>query len=331
MALPLCPVTRTPATWTLGPGTRRDTLVSMGAERSEPSPDAHTVLTPLGEVRFVESGPPDGDPVLIVHGSPGGYDVAAVMGRFLARLGFRIVAPSRPGYPGTPLTEGTTTADDQARLLVALLDELEIDRAGVLTWSGGGPCGYRMAVNHPDRLTALVAVAALSGSFDWQLSWSERLLTRTRPGALLIRMLADLVPERLIAATLAAEGDLTPEEVRVRTADVSADPERRAMVLQAVRSAVDSKERAAGLTNDSHQFAVLGLLDLPRITVPTLVVHGDADTDVDPEYSDRALAEITGSVGLTMPRGTHLCLWVDPGYLEAQATVAGFLKEHATS
>lgn len=61
------------------------------------------------------------------------------------------------------------------------------------------------------------------------------------------------------------------------------------------------------------------------------MVHGDADSDVDPEYGERACAEINDAVALKMERGTHLCLWVDPGYEDAQAAVVEFLAARAGS
>ena len=61
--------------------------------------------TSLGPVEYVEAG--GGPPVLFVHGSPGGSDQGALMGGFLAKAGFRVIAPSRPGYLDTPLSDET--------------------------------------------------------------------------------------------------------------------------------------------------------------------------------------------------------------------------------
>ena len=67
---------------------------------------AETVVdTPSGPVAFREEG--EGPPVLFVHGSPGGSDQGMLMARFLAEAGFRVIAPSRPGYLATPLARTT--------------------------------------------------------------------------------------------------------------------------------------------------------------------------------------------------------------------------------
>ena len=97
--------------------------------------------------------------MLFVHGSPGGCDQGALMGAFLVERGYRVVAPSRPGYLGTSLDDTNRTPDQQADLHVALMDELDIDRFSVLCWSGGGASTYRLAARHPDRVARVGALA----------------------------------------------------------------------------------------------------------------------------------------------------------------------------
>lgn len=76
---------------------------------------------------------------------------------FLRVNGFKIIAPSRPGYLGTPLATGRTFAQ-QGDALAALLDVLGIDRIPVFAASGGGPAGYELAARHPERVSRLVQV-----------------------------------------------------------------------------------------------------------------------------------------------------------------------------
>jgi pimeloyl-ACP methyl ester carboxylesterase len=108
------------------------------------------VETRLGPVEVAVAG--EGAAVLVVHGTPGGWDQAAAMARFMTDLdpgpGVKAILPSRPGYLGTELGE-RATIDAQADLHAALLDALGVERVGVLCWSGGGPSSYRLAVRHP--------------------------------------------------------------------------------------------------------------------------------------------------------------------------------------
>lgn len=105
-----------------------------------------------------------GFPILIIHGSPGGVDGSRCMRRFLPDDIFRSICVSRPGYLQTPLATDPSdrSIDHEADVLAATLVALKVQRCGVLAWSGGGPSAYRLAVRHPDRVSAMVMNAAVS-------------------------------------------------------------------------------------------------------------------------------------------------------------------------
>src|SRR3954467_7174861 len=107
-----------------------------------------TTETASGVIEYADRG--SGEPVLAVHGTLGGWDQGLVAAEFLRMNGYRIIAPSRPGYLGTPLSTGRTPAQ-QGDALAALLDVLAIDRIIVFALSGGGPAGYELAARHPHR------------------------------------------------------------------------------------------------------------------------------------------------------------------------------------
>jgi pimeloyl-ACP methyl ester carboxylesterase len=277
--------------------------------------DPETVETALGPVEVARAG--DGPPVLMIHGTPGGWDSSLAMGGFLAAGGCELIAPARPGYQGTSL-DGREAIDDQADLHAALLDALGHRRAGVLTWSGGGPSGYRLAVRQPDRVAGLVAAAAVSQSYEpLDEDLETRLMLKTTPGNWVLRTLAAHAPKTTISATLGAEGDLSREELKALTAEAFADERERDVVLTMAGVVGDYAGRRTGIDNDWAQFGAIDSLELERIVAPTLIVNGDADSDVPPAHSDFAAATIPGAERVVMERGTHLCLWVHP---EAEAT-----------
>jgi pimeloyl-ACP methyl ester carboxylesterase len=275
-----------------------------------------TVETSLGPVEVAVQG--SGPPVLMIHGTPGGSDSSIAMGSFLVDAGFELIAPSRPGYLGTPLGD-RGAIDAQADLHAALLDELGHERAGILTWSGGGPSGYRLAVRHADRTSALVASAAVSKAYPRPKEGpEERLMMETSPGNWVLRFLASHAPKTTVSATLGAEGDLSRKELRALVSEALDHENERDVVLTMAHVVGDYAHRRAGVDNDWERFGQIDSLELERIQAPTLLIHGSADTDVPPEHSEHAATAIPGVEHLVMDRGTHLSLWVHPDAAEAQ-------------
>jgi pimeloyl-ACP methyl ester carboxylesterase len=275
-----------------------------------------TVRTSHGAVEVARLGA--GPPVMVIHGTPGGSDSSVAMGRFLVDAGFEVIAPSRPGYLGTPL-DGRRSIDDQADLLVALLDALGLERAGLLTWSGGGPSGYRLAVRHPDRISALVAFAAVSQGYpEPKESLEERLLMKTDAGNWLLRFLAVHARKDMVTQTLKAEGNLSREELNDLVAEALRDDRALEVVLTMANVVGDYAHRRAGVENDWARFAEIESLELKNVKARTLVINGTADSDVPPQHSDYAAATIPGAEQLVMERGTHLSLFVHPGSAAAQ-------------
>ena len=132
--------------------------------------------------------------------------------------------------------------------MAALLDHLGIARAGVYTWSGGGgPAGYRLAVRHPDRVTAVVANAACSQAYhlpDQEVA--TRLMFNTAPGQCLLRVLAAHGGKQYIQGVVADEGDLTPDQIAERVDEIFADPAKRQFVTDLGPTALpDGRRRTA--------------------------------------------------------------------------------------
>ena len=290
-----------------------------GAGQSDLVPDRQLIDTRLGPIEYARRG--EGTPVVILHGSPGGIDAAALMAGFLPRDEVSAILLSRPGYLGTELG-GRRTIDEQADLIVALLDALDISSAGVLSWSGGGPCGYRLAVRHPDRVRALVAFAALSKSYEAPAtSLSDRLMFTTSAGQWLMRVLAAHRPSDFVAGTLRSESSLTGDALKARVAEVLADPAKLQFVLELGPTASQTRERRTGYENDLAQFEAIDSLELDQITAPTLVIQGTADTDVTPDHSSWAAATIPGARRLDLVDGSHLALYTHPDAAAAQRRV----------
>lgn len=288
---------------------------------------SNLMTTAAGAVEIETYG--SGTPILIIHGSPGGIDAARAMSRFLTESKFRTICVSRPGYLQTPLDPKDHSIDHEADLLAAALDTVGVGQAGVLAWSGGGPAAYRFAVRHPDRVSAMVVIAAVSS--QWvapKANFAEWLIRDTSIGGRLVASLSKRAPERILHEALESEGSVRGEELRIRVQQVMANDEQRQLVLEIARTANTAGKRRAGWRNDLANFASIKSLDLHLVRCPVLLVHGDADTDADPQYSRSAYSELPNSVLVMMKHGTHLSFYAHPEASAVQEQARKWFSDH---
>lgn len=118
--------------------------------------DERLADTPCGRIAYVEAG--SGEPVLGIHGNVGGYDHGLSLIDGFIGSDHRLIAPSRFGYPGTPMPEDPTV-EAQADAHVCLLDALGVDRAVVVATSAGATSALQLALRHPERVSALVLIS----------------------------------------------------------------------------------------------------------------------------------------------------------------------------
>ncbi|UVF17534.1 3-oxoadipate enol-lactonase [Microvirga terrae] len=165
---------------------------------------------------------------------------------------YRIVLYDKRGHGLSDAPPAPYTIDDHTDDLLALLDQLKVDRAAVVGLSVGGMIGQRIAVRAPERVRALVlcCTAAKIGTSE---SWAERIAAVEDGG---IEPIADAVLQRWFTPLFR---ETRPDEVvgwrnmLVRTPDHG-----YAGTCAAIRDA-DLRP------------------DAGRIAAPTLCVAGDQD------------------------------------------------------
>lgn len=293
----------------------KDPLPSLNACFQQPR---ELIQTKAGPIEIACLG--TGQPLLSVHGGPGGCDQGLVLAMPFVEAGFRVIAPSRPGYLGTPLHSGANLAE-QADLLAALLDALAIDAIPVVGASAGGPPVYLLAQRHPQRVSALVVIDGVTQTYSKanQLSALEQAIFLSRPGLWLMDWLGRHLPEVVVKNLLATESNLSPSALAERVQEVVQDPQKLAFVLAMMRTMTEAfQRRQDGLSNDLKQLASISQLPLDAIRCPTLIIHGDADADVPPDDAPYAHDQITASQLHWIEGGSHLAFWIAPGAAEAQ-------------
>ena len=123
---------------------------------------AQVVRAPDGRELAVEvTGHPTGEPVFLLHGTPGSLLGPRPRGIFLYRLGIRLISYNRPGYPGSTRDSGRTVADAAADV-EAIADHFGIDRFSVIGRSGGAPHALACAADKRLR-DRLICAASLCG------------------------------------------------------------------------------------------------------------------------------------------------------------------------
>lgn len=110
-------------------------------------------------VFYRESGPKDAPVVVLLHGFPASsFQYRELIPRLADR--YRVIAPDLPGFGFTevPASRGYKfTFAAIAKTIDAFLETLSIERYALYVFDYGAPTGFRIAMAHPERVTAIVS------------------------------------------------------------------------------------------------------------------------------------------------------------------------------
>jgi haloalkane dehalogenase len=113
--------------------------------------------TPDGRMHYVDEGPREGRPVVLVHGNPTwGFLYRNFVGR-LADAGHRVIVPDHLGFGRSekPARAELYRIPAHVGRFDALLESLDLSEATVVPQDWGGPIGLSWAVAHPQRVAGL--------------------------------------------------------------------------------------------------------------------------------------------------------------------------------
>jgi 3-oxoadipate enol-lactonase len=188
---------------------------------------------------------------------------------------FSVLRYDHPGHGSSPLPEARNM-ESFARELVALLDELGVERVSFCGLSLGGAVGMQLALDAPERVDRLV-LCCTSMRFATPEFWEER-IAAVRSGG--VEAVADTVLERWFTPEF-------PDVQRYREMLVSTPAEGYARCCEALR-----------------EWDVRGRLGAVR--APTLVVAGSDDPSTPTAELEAIAAEIESAGLVVLDPARHL-------------------------
>lgn len=277
---------------TVGSARRR---VAQGGARIVPS-------ARFGAIEYAIAGA--GKPLMMIHGTGGGFDQGLRFGHALSGHGLQVIAPSRFGYLGSPMPAQATPAL-QADAFAELLDHLHIDRLPVAGGSAGALSAAEFALRHPDRCSALILLvpaANLTGQDPVEFTPLQKALVgRLLKSDLWFWAALQLASRQMIGTLLATD----PALLDVVSRD---EAERARLILQDI---MPISRRAAGTAFDGYHAGHPATFDVSRITVPALVISAEDD-----RFGTAATARLIGqrlpsARVVIYPTGGHIWLGHD--------------------
>ncbi len=151
-------------------------MSNPGISRSLPKVEYGTVPVDGINMFCRTAGPRDAPAVLLLHGFPSSSRMFASLIPLLAD-NYHVIAPDYPGFGHSDVPSRETfsyTFDRLAECVDRLTEHLGLTRYTLYLQDYGGPIGFRLAVVHPERVSALIiqnAVVHLEGLSE---AWSIR-------------------------------------------------------------------------------------------------------------------------------------------------------------
>jgi len=126
---------------------------------SVPLTTIHRIQADGITVFYRQAGPTNAPVVLLLHGFPtSSFQYRELIPRLADN--YRVIAPDLPGFGFTevpPARSYKYTFDALANTVLAFTDTLQLQRYALYIFDYGAPTGLRLAMAHPERVTAIVS------------------------------------------------------------------------------------------------------------------------------------------------------------------------------
>jgi pimeloyl-ACP methyl ester carboxylesterase len=261
-----------------------------------------TARTSVLDIAYEESGPAVGRPVVLMHGFPDDIHAYDGVAPPLTAAGYRVIVPYLRGYGPTLFRDpATLRSGQQAALghdLLDLIDALDLKKPIVAGYDWGGRAACIVAALWPERVAGLVSIGgynvqniAASGhpappaaEFRHWHQWYFH-TERGRAG-----LAANRGPLCRLLWELWSPNYRFSDADYATTAASFDNPDFVDVVIQSYRHRYDN---APG--DPAYDATEAKLAAQPSISVPTIVLHGEADGVGPPAGSEAAARHFANS------------------------------------
>lgn len=250
---------------------------------------------PGARLHYVELGPADAPPLVMIHGILSQLRVFSYA--LLAPLArdHRVILVDRPGWGYSTATAARLGIAGQAEAIAALLDALKVEQPVLVGHSLGGAVSLALAEAHPGRVRGLALIAPYTQPID-------------RPPEPFRSLMVPAPLRKLVAWTVALPIALRTAQAKTREVfapdAVPADFAVKAGGVLTIRPAAHqsaSFELAVARPEMAQIAARYG-----ELALPVAILYGRGDNLLDPALHGGRTAEAIAGARLTLIDGGHM-------------------------
>lgn len=256
-----------------------------------------TTMTSYGELEYAIEG--SGRPILVIHGAGGGYDQGLLLAKTFASDEEQLIAISRPGFLGTPLTNDNQDVEAHVEMYAELLNKLELNKVHVLAFSDGGPSAELFAIRYPEFCESLTLVAAKSKTPPPE-TWLQKVVFSNIFKADYLFWLITEYNRGALLSMFGVEGDVQKT--------MSYDESK--LINDFLDAMQPMSLRIDGIMNERNKMTTLApsVFDLSLIQSPTLILHAKDDHLQHYNYAEYSYENIENAQLISYDKGGHMLI-----------------------
>ena len=262
----------------------------------------HTIRTPVLEIGYFESGPAAGPPVVLLHGWPSDVHDWDAVAKSLAEAGYRVLVPWLRGFGPTRFLDPVAPRSGQQAAVGAdlrdFLDALGLSDALLAGYDWGGRAACVVAALWPERVRGLVTIngyaiqdiraagATPADELQEMRYWYQWYFHTDRGRAGLERNRRGIA--KLLWNLWSPNWRFSDAEFEATAASFD-NPDFVDVTIQSYCHRYGNARGDPAYDDIERQLA-----GQPRISVPSIVLHGECDGVGPPEQSANAARQFTG-------------------------------------